>query len=142
MKRYILLFFISGFFVGCSNDSRRVNNPYLPNYGFSYTINLALPQYSGINSNLNPVAITEPSGNDIIIMKVAGSDFRAWNANCPNQYPTGCSRLSIDHLNAKCNCEDAYIYSLFTGVGNNGAQYTLIPYRVEVIDASTIRIYN
>ena len=142
MKKYILLLLLAGCLFGCSQDNRRVNNPYLPNYSFSYVINLNLPQFSGLNSNLNPIAFTEPSGNNIIIMKVSGSDYRAWNANCPNQPPVSCSRLAIDHLYAKCNCEDAFTYSLFTGVGSSGTQYTMIPYRTEPLGVDAVRVYN
>ena len=141
MKKYFLAFILIGFLCSCEKDSGRTyNNPYLPNYSFSTTLNLNLPSYSGLNSNSNPIAITVDGDIHIVIMKVAGSDYRAWNGNCPNQSPTACSRLSIDGLYAKCNCEDAYKYSMYDGTA--AAQYTMIPYRVEVINSSTIRVYN
>lgn len=142
MKKYILFSLLLGLLFACSNERPRNNNPYLPSYQFSYPINLNLPQFSSLNSNLFPIAFTEPTGINIIIMKVSGTDYRAWNANCPNQAMTACSRMSLSGLNAKCNCEDAFEYNLFTGVSTNGGQYTMVPYRVEVIDASTVRVYN
>ena len=142
MKKYILLSLILGLVLACSNDTPRNNNPYLPSYNFSYPINLSLPQFSGLNTNLNPIAFTDPSDINLIIMKVSGTDYRAWNANCPNQSLTSCSKMSLHGLNAKCNCEDIFEYSLFTGVSTNGGQYTMVPYRVEVIDDHTIRVFN
>jgi hypothetical protein len=141
MKKYFLTFIFIGLLFGCEKDSGRTyNNPYLPNYNFSATINLNLPSYSGLNSNSYPVAFTVDGDIRIVMMKVAGTDYRAFNGNCPNQSPTACSRLTIDGLYAKCNCEDAYKYSMFDGTA--AAQYGMIPYRVEVINSSTLRVYN
>ena len=137
MKNYFLIVSTLILLLGCTNDRVRNNNPYIPSYGFSYIINLNLN--SGLTSPLNPVAITEPSGINIIVIKVSDSDYRAWNANCPNQTPSSCSRLIPNSLTAKCSCEN-YEYNLLTGVGN--AQYTLIPYRVEVLSSNSIRVYN
>lgn len=139
MKKIILVILVLCLFLNCSNDAVRNNNPFLPDYSFSFVINLNLPLYSGLNSPINPISITEPLGNTIIIMKISDTDFRAWNANCPNQYPSSCSKMIVKGLNAKCNC-DALEYSLFTGVGT--AKYTMIPYRVEVLGNNSIRIYN
>lgn len=139
MKKNIPLVLLISLFLNCSRDTVRNNNPYLPDYSFSFAINLNLPLYSGLNSPINPILVTEPSGNTIVIMKVSDTDFRAWNANCPNQYPSACSKMVIKGLNAKCNC-DALEYSLFTGVGT--AKYTMIAYRVEVLGNNSIRIYN
>ena len=73
-------------------------------------------------------------------MKISDTDYRAWDANCPNQYPSSCSQMRINGVNAKCNC-DNFEYSLFTGVGNDG-DYIMKPYRVQVIEPKLIRIYN
>jgi len=141
MKKYFFPFIFIGLFWSCEkNSSRTYNNPYLPNYTVNATLNLNFPQYSGLNSNLNPIATTVNNDIDIVIMK-SGSGYVAWNGNCPNQTPTACSRLIISGLNAKCNCEDAFEYSMFSGIGTN-AQYTMIPYRVEVLGNNMIRIYN
>ncbi|WP_298221357.1 hypothetical protein [Flavobacterium sp.] len=141
MKKYFIIFMVIGLLFGCEKDSGRTyNNPYLPNYSFSATINLNLPGYSGLNSNSNPIMFTVDGDINIVMMKVAGTDYRAWNGNCPNQAPTACSKLSIQGLSAKCNCEDGYAYSLFDGTA--AAQYGMIPYRVEVLNSSTIRVYN
>ena len=143
MKKYFLTFIIIGLLSSCDKESGRSNNnPYLPNYNFSATLNLNLPSYSGLNSNSNPTPITVDGDIDILMMKISSTEYRAWNGNCPNQSPTACSRLSISGLTAKCNCEDAYEYDMYSGIGNNGASYTLVPYRVEVLGNNTIRVYN
>lgn len=143
MKKYFLTLVIFGLLCSCDKDSGRSNNnPYLPNYSFSAILNLNLPGYSGLNSNLNPTRITVDGDIDIVMMKISSNEYRAWNGNCPNQSPTACSRLSISGLNAKCNCEDAYEYNIFNGIGNNGASYTMVPYRVEVLSNNSIRVYN
>ena len=38
----------------------------------------------------------------------------AWEASCPNQYPSSCKTMEIDGVQTVCNCDD-YKYSLATG---------------------------
>ena len=140
MKKTFLLLFLMSLFLGCTKDTVRNTNPYIPNYNFSFVINLNLPQYIGLTSAVNPISLTEPSGITMIVMKISDTEYRAWNDYCPNQSISSCSKLIISgNVNAKCGCEN-YVYSLFTGVGN--AQYTLIPYRVEILGNNSIRVYN
>jgi nitrite reductase/ring-hydroxylating ferredoxin subunit len=142
MKKNFLFFLFIGLLWSCEkNSGRTYNNPFIPNYTVNATLNLNLPSYSGLNSNGNPQAIILDNDIYVVIMKVAGNEYVAWNGNCPNQSLTPCSRLTITGLNAKCNCEDAYSYSMFDGSALN-AQYMMIPYRVEVLGNNTIRIYN
>ena len=139
MKNYLLYILTLFVLIGCSGDSVRNNNPYIPSYNFSYVINLNLN--TPLTIPINPVVVTEPTGISMIVMKITDTDYRAWNANCPNHAISSCSRLIIkeDKVNAKCTCEN-YEYSLFTGVGT--AQYTMIPYQVEVLGSDSIRIFN
>lgn len=142
MKKIGLLLVFGLLMSACEKDSiKRTNNPYLPYYSFSATLNLNLPLYSDLNSNLNPKAVTLPGGIQTVIMRISAGDYRAWNGNCPNQSPTACSVLSISGLNAKCSCDDQYQYSMFNGIAPN-AQYTMVPYRVEVLGNNVIRVYN
>jgi nitrite reductase/ring-hydroxylating ferredoxin subunit len=128
-------------FFACGSDNVRIRNPFLPDYSFSVEINLNLPSFSGLNSNINPQLIPDMgSGVTLIVMKVSDTDYRAWDALCPNQFPTSCSQLTISGINAVCPCDD-FEYSLFTGVGTEG-EYTLKPYRVQVINPRLIRVYN
>jgi hypothetical protein len=142
MKKYFIALLFVGFLSGCEKDSGRTfNNPYLPNYSFSATLNLNLPSYSQLKFDGNALAFTVDSDINIVMIKVGGSDYRAWNGNCPNQTPTACSKLSIQSGSAKCGCEDAFIYSMYNGSALN-AQYIMVPYRVEVLGNNTIRVYN
>ncbi len=142
MKKIGFLLGLLFVLMACEKDTaRRNNNPYLPYYSFSVSLNLNLPLYSDLNTNLNPKAITLPNGSQAVIMRVSDSDYRAWNGNCPNQSPTSCSVLSITGLFAKCGCDDQYQYSMFDGTGAN-ARYSMVPYRVEVLGNNSIRVYN
>src|SRR5690242_18781114 len=132
MKKIFLVLFSLFLLASCSTDGHRYFNPNLPNYSFSITIDSNLPSYSGLKSPVNPIYIAQDNVgvSGIIVMKVSDTDYRAWEANCPNHAPSGCSIMSIKGVNAKCNCDDLE-YSLFTGVGPG--QYPLKPYAVEVI---------
>jgi len=140
MRKYLFGLLFLGLLVSCSKDSPRNTNPFLPNYSFSITINTSLPLYNGLTTPVNPVFIDQANAgiSGIIAMKISDNDYRAWEASCPNQYPTACSTMDIDGLNAKCSCEN-YTYSLFTGVGSGG--YTMKAYRIQV-DGNNLRIYN
>jgi len=140
MKNYLCAILFACLLLSCSKDAPRNNNPFLPNYSFSVSVNKNLPLYSGLNSPINPVFIDIQNAgiSGIIAMKISDTDYRAWEASCPNQYPATCSRMTIEGVNSKCACE-GFAYSLFTGVG--GGSYTLKAYRVEII-GDVLRIYN
>jgi len=140
MKKYFCLLLLAGLLFSCDKDSARTKNPYLPEYSFSVMINKNLPLYSGLNSPINPVFISIQNAgiSGIIAMKISDTDYRAWEASCPNQYPSACSVMAIDGVNAKCGCEN-FVYSLFTGVG--AGQYPMKAYRVQ-IQGDALRIYN
>lgn len=140
MKKLFLIILLFVVLIGCNNDKGRTKNPYLPNYAFSFIVNMNLPLYSGLMSPINPIRITDGGSNiTMLVMKVSDTDFRAWDANCPNQYPTSCSLMKLSNPNAKCDCDDLE-YSLFTGIG--GGEYSMKPYYVEVLSNNSIRIYN
>lgn len=144
MKKIIALITLLVIFLSCSSDNVRYQNPFIPNYNFSITIDANLPLYSGLLSPINPIRITNENVgvNGIIVMKISDTDYRAWEANCPNQYPSACSRMVINGVNAKCPCDD-FEYSLFTGVGIDGeGEYTIKPYRVDILGNNMIRVSN
>ena len=140
MKRFFLAVACVVLLLSCDKETGRNNNPYLPSYNFSADLNLNLPAYSQLNSDGNALAITVSGDIDVVIMKI-GTEYRAWNGNCPNQSPTSCSRLTASGLTAKCGCDDAYVYSMFDGTAL-GAQYTMVAYRVQVLGGNNIRVYN
>jgi nitrite reductase/ring-hydroxylating ferredoxin subunit len=144
MKKSIALLSIIVLLLSCSSDSVRYKNPFIPNYNFSINIDANLPTYSRLLSAINPLLITTENvgANGIIVMKISDTDYRAWEANCPNQYPSACSRMIINGLNAKCPCDDIE-YSLFNGVGiDSQGEYTMKPYRVEILGKNLIRVSN
>ncbi|UMY66065.1 MULTISPECIES: hypothetical protein [unclassified Flavobacterium] len=143
MKKILLLGWGLGLLAACSSDNVRYRNPYLPDYSFSVTIDENLPTNSGLTIPMNPVYINNGTSgvSGIIVMRVSSTDYRAWEAACPNEAPKPCSTMDIDGLNAVCTCtEPNHTYSLFDGTGPY--QYTMRPYRVEVIDDRHIRVYN
>ncbi len=141
MKRILLI--IPAFLVlliSCDGNSTRYRNPFLPDYNFSRDINTNLPLYSGLNSPINPIVIPDDgSGITLIVMKISDTDYRAWDAHCPNQAPSACSLMDVDGVNAVCSCEN-YTYSLFSGDG--AGAYAMKPYRISIIGNNLIRIYN
>ena len=143
MKKFLILLLLLPLIFSCDKDSGKRNvNPFIPDYSFSVSIDTNLPSYTPLTIPMNPVLVNiEGAGvNGVIIMKISDTDFRAWEANCPNQYPSDCSRMtiSITSSNATCPC-DGFTYNLITGVGDG--QYTLKPYAVEV-QGTVLRIYN
>ena len=144
MKKILALLSFIIITVGCSSDGIRYQNPFIPNYSFSITINANLPLYSDLLSPINPTLIFDGTSgaNGIIVMKISDTDYRAWEANCPNQYISACSQMIIKGTNAKCLCDEIE-YSLFNGVGINGeGEYTMKPYRVDVLAKNLIRVSN
>jgi nitrite reductase/ring-hydroxylating ferredoxin subunit len=144
MKKFIVLLSFILFILSCTSDNVRYRNPFIPEYGFSITIDANLPLYSGLLSPINPILIFDgiSGANGIIVMKISDTDYRAWEANCPNQYLSTCSRMVIIGVNAKCPCDDIE-YSLFNGVGINGeGEYTMKPYRVAILGKNLIRVSN
>lgn len=143
MKKLLLLFTIIIFSFACSSDRVRNRNPYIPNYSFSIVIDANLPLYSALRSAINPIIIADNGQHPtLIIMKISETDYRAWDANCPNQYPSSCSSMSLYRGNAKCACDDIE-YSLFTGVSMDGSgEYTMKPYRIDILGTDIIKISN
>lgn len=127
--------------MSCESDGIRTKNPFVPTYPFAYTVNMNLPMYSSLLYPNNAVLITLGGvGTNGVIVFNAGGSYRAYEASCPNQSISNCSRLEIDGIHAVCPCDDLR-YSLYTGVPIAEGQYTLIPYRVER-SGNTLTISN
>ena len=137
MKKIISLFLISLLFFSCSDNGFNNKNPYIPNYNFSVTFNLAF--YQNLTYPSNAIYYSGPEvGPKGIYVFNTGSGYNAFDAACPNQALSSCSTLTLDGINLVCPCDDEE-YSLFTGQGK--LQYPLKQYRVEVI-GSILRVYN
>ncbi len=137
MKKILfLLLFLP--MISCDDNNLNNNNPNIPNYPFSETININLPGYSQLQYPSNGILYYGAFATIIIFN--TGSGYTAFDATCPNQPPAQCSTMRISGINAVCGCDDAE-YSLFTGQ-SPGKKYPMKQYRVEKINGSTIRVYN
>ena len=140
MKKYIILLILR-FLMGCDKENFSNNNPYLPNYGFSLNINMSLPQYSNLQFPSNAVYINNGSaGVRGIFVFNTGSGYVAFDAACPNQALSSCSTMTLSGINAICGCDSAS-YSLFTGQAP-GKEHRMKQYRVEQLNASSLKVYN
>jgi nitrite reductase/ring-hydroxylating ferredoxin subunit len=132
---------ITFFICGCSSDDYRYRNPNLPDYNFTVDIDMNLPQYSQLKFTGNVVYVNQAGvGINGVYVINTGGGFTAYEASCPNQPLSECSRLQRDGVIATCPCDDAE-YNLFSGEAE-GKEYTLKPYRVEITGEDKIRISN
>lgn len=143
MKKFLFIITIIILSLSCSSDTIRNKNPYIPNYSFSITIDANLPTYSGLKSAMNPIKIPDNGQHPtLIVMKISNDEYRAWDANCPDHRPSDCSIMNLNGIIAKCPCDDIE-YSLFTGVSMDGSgEYTMKPYRIDIMGTDLIRISN
>ncbi len=101
--------------LSCEND-RGDRNPYLPEIGFRFDMNLNLPLYSPLTNLGNAVFIDNPRVGirGAFVMQTSIDQHRVFEASCPNHVPNDCSTMVLDGQTATCSCE-GYEYSLFTG---------------------------
>ncbi|MEO4006834.1 MULTISPECIES: hypothetical protein [unclassified Flavobacterium] len=140
MKKYLFLLFLAAFIGSCSKDSVvNNNNPYLPNYPVSLTINLNLPAYSSLKF-INGYAYVSGPGAGVrgIILFKGATGIVAFDRACPNQGLSDCSTMDVDGIDAVCPCDNKR-YSLYTGIG--GGQYPMKQYRTEQV-GDIVRVYN
>lgn len=141
MKKLIALFIVIIAISGCSKEERRRNtNPNIPNYKVDFELNLNLPLYSDLKyvNQAKLITINGAGVNGVIVFNTDGNNYNAFEATCPNQIPTTCSRLKIEGIYAVCPCDDVK-YSLFDGFGQ--AEWPMLSYRVEK-RGDILRIYN
>ena len=141
MKKYLFLFLIP-LLLNCSKDSINNNNPYLPNYGFSKTINLNLPQFSQLLYTGNAVYIgdSDTGVRGIFVFNAGSDNYLAYDAACPNQALSSCSTMTISGIKALCSCDNVQ-YSFFTGQAPD-MQYPMKQYRVQKTSETGLRVYN
>lgn len=143
MKKLLIFSLSVILFASCSKDSTiNNNNPYLPNYPVDLTINLNLPEYNNLQFVSNSVYInTGVAGiRGVFIFNAGSNNYVAFDAACPNQALSSCSTMTINGIKAVCACDDAE-YSFFTGQAQ-GKQYPMKQYRVQQVNATTLRVYN
>lgn len=143
MKKILLLLILVSILIGCSKDSGRNNNPYLPDYNFSSsTINLTLPLYTALQSPGNVIVYSETGvgiRNSVFILN-SGSGYLAFDVCCPNQELSACSTMELVGIKAVCPCDESE-YSLYSGQAPD-MQYPMKQYRVEMVGEGAIRVYN
>ena len=138
MKKIFILLVFFPFIFGCDAGSINYNNPNIPNYPVNLQVNMSLPQYSNLQFPSNHVVDYSQGARGIVIFNT-GSSYNAFDLACPNQAFNICtSPLSINGIEAKCNCDTAENgYSLYTGQ-SAGQAYPLKPYRVEISGSNLI----
>lgn len=143
MKKSIVALILTALLTTCSSDDRINNCNFLFDAAVNATVNLNLPQFSQLQFISNSVYIPN-QGNAGIIVTNVGTGLRAWDAADPNHAPTNCSLLSIDGSEAICGCQDANVYSLFTGIPVEGENLScgLKEYRVSPTGSNTFLITN
>lgn len=142
MKYFLLSFLFIVSFSSCDRDTRNSNNPYLPNYSFDIVVNMNLPQYATLAYPSNGVYINTAGAGirGLIVFNAGSGNYLAYDAACPNQSLAACSTMTLNGINATCPCDNAS-YSLFTGLAT-GKQYPMKAYRVQMIDATSFRVFN
>lgn len=142
--KFFLLFLIL-LSLNCSDNSINDNNPFLPIYSFSTTINLDLPEYSSLQFAGNAVAIFGPNIGikGVVVFNGGGTNnFHAYDLACPNQPLSDCSTSTISAPFVVCPCDNER-YFLFTGLPENrDLRYPLRRYRIEVLSQNVLRISN
>ncbi|VXB19623.1 conserved hypothetical protein [Flavobacterium sp. 9AF] len=143
MKKNFLYLFLYFLLLSCNkDDSINNNNPYLPDYPVDLTINLNLPQYNNLQFVSNSVYINSGIAGirGVFVFNAGSNNYVAFDAACPNQSLSNCSTMTINGIKAVCACDDAE-YSFFTGQAP-GKEYPMKQYRVQQVNASTLRVYN
>ena len=131
MKRQILFYFMLCGVLSCSDIDPDPRCNFLLDIKVAHEVNLNLPQYNNLNFISNSVYVGN-IGNGGVIVTNSGTGFLAWDAADPNHTYSQCSILSIEGLEASCNCPDANKYSLITGQSlETQLTCTLKTYRVE-----------
>jgi len=141
LNKIFVVLVISMLFITCDDGRSRERNPNVPLYNFTIEINIDLPQYNSLLYPSNAVLINSVgAGTNGIIVFNAGGNYRAYEANCPDQTLITCSQLQINGIRAICPCDELE-YNLFTGLPTTQGDYAMIPYRIEQI-GNILRIWN
>jgi hypothetical protein len=141
MKKILILLAFFPFLFACDGGNINYNNPNIPNYPVNLSLNIDLPQYNELKYATGHFVDYSQGARGIVIFNT-GTGYNAFDLACPNQaYNTCSSPITIDGIEAKCNCNASENpYSLFTGQ-SGGQQYPLKPYHAE-LNGSNLVIYN
>ena len=146
MKLFFQLFCVFILVASCKKDDGDVDcvSPFLPSYSFDTgtTINMNLPQYSGLQFPGNTVFIASYGVKGIYLYNT-GSSVIAVEASDPAHGPNSCSRMTREGIELTCDCGDGNKYQLLTGQQIEGlGGHCLRVYRVENLGDNVIRVFN
>ena len=127
--------------LGCKSDPIQ-RNPYLDNLPpFEFELSLDLPLYDGLRFAGGSITIEQLGLNGVHLYNLDGSQILAWEASCPNQRLSDCSKTTINDIIVECSCDDS-TYSLVTGQPlTDGVEYGLINYGIRR-SGNLVLIYN
>ncbi|RLJ65528.1 hypothetical protein CLV86_1104 [Lacinutrix venerupis] len=125
------------------DDNNQNTNPYIPNAVFDTgnLINTSLPQYNQMQFPGNHIVLNSNYGIKGVVVYFSGSAYSAFELSDPNHAISSCSNLTVDGIIATCGCEDENAYEILNGTKQDGGQYAMVRYQVEVI-GDVIRVYN
>lgn len=136
MKRLFILCCAVTCLFSCKSDDDggANNNPYIPNTLVQFQIDLNLPLYDNLRFAGGSTFIANGGGvRGFFVYNLSGDQFLAWEASCPNQFPSNCSTMFIEGVLAICPCDDSK-YSLANGQLLNpvegGENYPMVNYRL------------
>ena len=126
---------------GCQVDPVQ-QNPYLNNLPpFEFELNLNLPLYNNLRFSGNSITLDQLGLKGVHLYNLDNSQILAWEASCPNQNPSDCSKTTINYGVAECNCDDS-TYSLATGQPlSEGVEYGLVNYGIRRT-GNLVLVYN
>ncbi|MGY8946369.1 MAG: hypothetical protein ACKVJS_04865, partial [Flavobacteriales bacterium] len=71
------------------------------------------PQYDNLKYSGGSIYLQSGGIKGLLLFNI-NDQIMAWEASCPNQYPSSCSKMTINGVQSVCSCED-FKYSLATG---------------------------
>lgn len=141
MKKLLIPYIgIFVFLMSCSKDEWNNRNPYLPELAVNVPINTTLPLYNKLQYPGNAVYIGGYGINGFFVINT-GTGYRAFEATCSNHGVSGCSKLVLNGVEAKCSCSDGLVYNLYLGLATTNAEYPLKEYRVSQ-SGPMLNVYN
>ena len=126
---------------GCQGDIVE-QNPYLNNLpSFEFELNLDLPLYDNLRFAGGTLTLSQLGFKGVHLYNLDGSQILTWEASCPNQRPSDCSKTIVNGIEAVCSCDDS-IYSLVTGQPlSKDVEYGLVNYGVRRT-GNLVLVYN
>ena len=118
------------------------DNPFVPDVRFEKILNINLPSYNDLKYNGGSYYINGLGVKGVILFNL-NDNIIAWEASCPNEKPSDCSRMEIRGLQAECKC-NSNLYSLANGQPlkiNTNNSLPMVPYFTEK-SGNSLRIYN